>query len=102
MWPIDQMQGIRTQFLASQRAGLSSDPLRAVGGMIQTKTCLEFFIKFVTQDLALSTEIQPPSRGFVEPKNSYGNGFLYQGSVMVGQVRCHVSQVQELTVWQGW
>lgn len=69
MWPIDQMQWVRQQFLASQHAELNSDPLRGIGGMIQTKTCLEVFRTFTTQDLARNAQVQPPSCGFVEPNS---------------------------------
>lgn len=69
MWPVDQMQWMRKQFLASQHAELNSDPLHGIGGIIQTKTCLEFFTKFMTKDLALHAEVQPPSCGFVEPNS---------------------------------
>lgn len=35
--------------VSCQHAELNSDPLRGIGGM---ETCLEFFIKFTTRDLA--------------------------------------------------
>lgn len=67
MFPVSDMANRSNA--TDENAGLNSNPLHGIGGMIQTKTCLEFFVTFMPQDLALNAEGQPPSCGFVEPNS---------------------------------